>query len=277
MYSRYVITLAILAFAITACNMPEESKEELEKKADEIVKRYAEDMLLVKGGTFVMGYQDESYGVFVPDQYDAPQHEVTINDFYLSRYEATEGDFYVFAKLNNLSLHEWNNNLSIESRSPVSHVSWNDSHKFCTWLAQRSSLPYRLPTEAEWEYAARSRGQDVKHATNDGTWKVGVNIAGNEGISPPEIDKYPHNPLGIYGMADGVREYVYDWYAKDYFLNSPQNNPTGPETGNEKVIRGRRYHQTLSDDFENPMYARNAYPVDYRGMYNGFRCAQSIK
>ena len=115
--------------------------------------------------------------------------------------------------------------------------NWQDAKDYCLWLGQVTTLPFDLPTEAQWEYAARSRGQHYYFATNtaylqlrSGSYydpKIGymVDYTNDEINAPSGTDKvnaYPANPLGVYGMSNQVSEWVNDWYAKNYYLHSPE-------------------------------------------------------
>ncbi|NVK03476.1 MAG: SUMF1/EgtB/PvdO family nonheme iron enzyme, partial [Flavobacteriia bacterium] len=130
--------------------------------------------------------------------------------------------------------------------------TWEDGKNYCQWLGTITALPFDLPTEAQWEYAARSRGQHYYFATNNGYrqkkdssyydpttgyWIDYTDDEVNASTRITNVDTFPPNPLGVYGMTNQVSEWVNDWYAKDYYLNSPEHNPQGPESGTEKVLR----------------------------------------
>lgn len=126
-------------------------------------------------------------------------------------------------------------------------VTWQQAKDYCQWLGKESGKNIDLPTEAQWEYAARSRGQYLSFATNNGKFEEGENIPNEnkldeytDGVGLPyyPFGKYPPNPLGIYDMGLSGSEWVNDWYASDYYSNSPVNDPQGPENGTRKVLRG---------------------------------------
>jgi formylglycine-generating enzyme required for sulfatase activity len=129
-------------------------------------------------------------------------------------------------------------------------VDWYQARDYCLWLAEQSGRPFALPTEAQWEYAARSRGQMMPYATDDGLLRKGKNYSTREErrqASPPNAPpytpypigkKYPPNPLGIHQMGLNGFEWVSDWYGEDYYERSPEHNPTGPASGKDKVRRG---------------------------------------
>ena len=136
------------------------------------------------------------------------------------------------------------------------NVSWNDAVEFCKWLSEKEGREYRLPTEAEWEYACRAGtttrfycGDDEDKLLSIGnvadamlrkiyeraTWA----LEGEDGYAfTAPVGKFRANSLGLYDMHGNVWEWCQDWYAKDYYGNSPENDPTGPAMGSSRVIRG---------------------------------------
>ena len=193
-------------------------------------------MVFVKGGTFIMGCTSEQNGC---NSDEKPAHRVTVDDFYIGKYEITQ--------------KQWRdimgNNPSYFSGCddcPVENVCWNDVQEFLKKLNEKTGQHYRLPTEAEWEYAARggnkSKGYQYagsnhinnvawytknsyykgKSSHNYGTHKVGTKKA---------------NELGIYDMSGNVWEWCNDWYDDNYYHHSLQNNPQGPKSGTRLVLR----------------------------------------
>ncbi|CDI22807.1 conserved hypothetical protein [Klebsiella pneumoniae subsp. pneumoniae SA1] len=126
-------------------------------------------------------------------------------------------------------------------------VTWQQAKDYCQWLGKESGKKIDLPTEAQWEYAARSRGQYLPFATNNGNFELGSNIPEQKkldeytdgyGFPIYPIGKYPPNPLGLYDMGLSGAEWSNDWYSTDYYSHSPIYDPQGPVKGNEKVLRG---------------------------------------
>ncbi len=216
-------------------------------------------MVFVKGGTFKMG---STTGL----DNEKPIHEVKLGDFFIGKYEVTVNQFKRFvdatnykteAEINGGSFVYINNAWKLktgvnwrfdaqgnrrsanEYSHPVIHVSWKDAKAFCNWLNKEVSLGYRLPTEAEWEYAARG-GDQSKGFTYPGSSSL-YNVAwfseNSDGGTKPIGQKSP-NELGIYDMVGNVWEWCEDWYGKGYYVYSPKENPTGPLKGEQRILRG---------------------------------------
>ena len=168
---------------------------------------------------------------------------------------------------------------------PVEVVSWEDVQEFLTKLnAKYPGRNYRLPTEAEWEYAARERGRavlfgngknilDPKEANFDGNWNpTSYSVEGLDRQKTTPVGSFAPNDLGLYDMAGNVWEWCSDWYGSDYYKNSPATNPTGPATGSVRVMRGGswgNYPQGCR------VAVRNVYSPGYRNYFIGFRLART--
>jgi len=177
------------------------------------------DMVFVKGDTFQMGSNDGNY--------DDTVHTVTVSDFYIGKYEVTQKQW--IAIMGNNPSHFRGDNL------PVENVSWNDVQKFLKKLNQH----YRLPTEAEWEYAARGgvKSRGYRYAGSNNIDKVAwyCNNSGNR--THPVGTKAP-NELGLYDMSGNVWEWCSDWYDENYYKKRQQNNPQDPSKGSHRVNHG---------------------------------------
>jgi len=195
------------------------------------------DFVLIKGGCFQMGdvFQDG-------DRDERPVHEVCLDDFYIGRYEVTQGQWQAI-KSRNPSSHDKGDAL------PVEDVSWNDVQDYIKELNQKTGRYFRLPTEAEWEYAARSGGQREKwsgsnNESNLGTYAWYHDNAGRE--THPVGQKKP-NALGLYDMTGNVWEWVSDWYDSSFYEESTRSNPGGPGRGGDRVFRGGSYEDRATD------------------------------
>ena len=215
------------------------------------------EMIAVKGGTFTMGATSEQGS----DAYDSekPTHSVTLNDYYIGKFEVTQ-ELWEAVMGSNPS---WFNG----SNLPVEQVSWNDCQEFITKLNGLTGKNFRLPTEAEWEYAARggNRSGGYKYSggnnINDVAW-----YDDNSGFKTHAVGTKSPNELGIYDMSGNVLEWCQDWYGS--YGSGSQTNPQGASSGSDRVIRGGCW---LNDArFCRVSYRSNGTPSD-RGRSLGFR------
>ncbi|MBI5750280.1 MAG: formylglycine-generating enzyme family protein [Nitrospinae bacterium] len=254
-----------------------------------------EGFVLVKGGCFQMG---DTFGDGENDE--KPVHEVCVDDFYMGKYEVTVGEFREFVNTTGyrteaeqgdgcfvLTGSKWekdrnknwrNLDFSQDDRHPVACVSWNDAQEYIRKLNEKFPLNkggqgvvYRLPTEVEWEYAARSGGKNEKYAGGNDLDSVGWYNDNSGGKTHPAGQKKP-NGLGLYDMTGNVWEWVQDWYDENYYKNSPKDNPRGASSGQSRVLRGGSW----VDDAMGPRAAnRNWDNPGNRNYFNGFRVART--
>ncbi len=260
--------LLILFFLVCHVSSGKTASSALEQ--DSRIQEIAQDMVFVKGGCFHMG------NVFTEEfPREKPVHEVCLDDYYLGKHEVTVREFKQFVERTGYmteaeqqdGCHSWEGNGEskkmefnwrnagfLQTRNdPVVCVSWNDAGQYIRWLNEKSGKDYRLPTEAEWEYAARSRGKDFQFSWGKG--EPSDNIADKTArkellgeISGQEYDdgyvftspvgSFRANEEGLYDMSGNVYEWVSDWADSEYYRVSPKYNPAGPEEGKAKVMRG---------------------------------------
>ncbi len=270
-------------------------------KRDEVLRvvvRSLDEMVFIEGGTFEMGdfgwkcdfnpaevctwpcgVPEESVCNITMDG-DAPLHTVELSSYHLAARKTTLGDFDLFRSVlgeppvrSELRDRERLRYL-FDPRNPAPIREWQEAKDYCQWVGKLSGYAVDLPTEAQWEYAARSGGQKVLYPTDDGSLKLGVNYQKDGRKARSErVDAYPPNPLGLYAMSGIATEVVNDWYAKDYFRHSPVKDPQGPEEGAEKVARG-------TNSIESPWSSANTvmrrnHPLDLtKHLFTAsFRCA----
>jgi formylglycine-generating enzyme required for sulfatase activity len=251
----------------------------------------AEDFVLVKGGTFIMGSPADE-----PERgQDETQHRVTVNDFYLARSEVTQREYA--ALMGNNPSESKGENL------PVENVTWFDAARYCNARSEREGLNYaytidgetvtwnrdaggyRLPTEAEWEYACRAGTAtpfNVGHTITDeqanfynhygyNNNSSGNVIGGYRGSTSP-VNSFKPNPWGLFDTHGNVGEWCWDWYGE--YGAGNQTSPAGPATGTYRITRGGGWN-----DF--PKHVRSAYRSAMppgNGVFNiGFRLAINAK
>ncbi len=186
-------------------------------------------LVFVKGGCFRMG---DTFGDGKEDE--KPVHEVCLDDYYIGKYPVTQEQWQKVMGGNPSSSSQCGRNC------PVDGVSWNDVQKFIKKLNQQSGKNYRMPTEAEWEYAARSGGKNEKWAGTNSESGLGdyawFNMNSDNQLHP--VGRKKPNSLGIYDMNGNIWEWCQDWYDTYYYKESPKNNPQGPASGTARVVRG---------------------------------------
>ena len=211
------------------------------------------EMVFVQGGTFQMGSNDG-------ESYEKPVHTVTVSDFYIGKTEITQKQWRDIMG-NNPSYYTNCDNC------PVEQVSWDDIQDFLQKLNQKTDKSYRLPTEAEWEYAAKGCNKS-KGYTFSGSNSLG-DVAwfnDNSGSKTHPVAQLQPNELGVYDMSGNVWEWCSDWYG-DY-VGYAQTNPKGPASGSSRVLRGGGWGGTLQ--FCRAA-SRNRINPDYRDSPVGFR------
>ncbi len=214
----------------------------------------------VPGGTFTMGdtFGDGWSG-------ELPTHQVTLSDFYIGKYEVTQGQ-WVAVMGSNPSYFS-----ACGLDCPVDSVSWDDIQTFITQLNQLSGKNYRLPTEAEWEYAARSGGQHEEYSGGSNVDAVAWYWT-NSNNTPHQVGTKQANGLGLYDMSGNAVEWVNDWYGA--YGSSSQTNPTGPTTGSFRVFRGGSW---IDDAFSARAAFRLFNSPDLRNVGLGFRLASPVQ
>lgn len=187
------------------------------------------EFVWVKGDCYQMGSNDGDFD-------EKPVHEVCVDDFWMGKYEVTQGQYKVMTKR---FLWSGGNPSHFKKGDtyPVEQVSWNDVQDYITNLNKKSGKHYRLPTEAEWEYAARSGGKNEKYAGGNNVDAVAW-YRSNSGDKTHPVGQKLANGLGLHDMSGNVWEWCQDWYDGSYYSNGPRNNPQGPSIGSSRVSRG---------------------------------------
>ncbi|MBE9605768.1 formylglycine-generating enzyme family protein [Acetobacteraceae bacterium H6797] len=239
------------------------------------------EFVQIPAGTFLMGSPDSDADA---RDFEKPQHEVRISrPFWLARFEVTQAQWEAVLKENPYVRDRSNPYYNLPGmRDRITRpnhpatVSWNDAQEFIAALnKQEGGAHYRLPTEAEWEYAARagtttrySFGDDdrdlERHAWYGGNFQTG----GHHPVGTKEP-----NHWGLHDMHGNVWEWVQDRYDPAYYARSPATDPQGPETGRERVVRGGSWHATATS-WRSAF--RRDYDADYRGISIGFRLLREV-
>ncbi|MEQ1744722.1 MAG: SUMF1/EgtB/PvdO family nonheme iron enzyme [Saprospiraceae bacterium] len=226
-----------------------------------ILTRIEKNMVPLAGGTFRMGCTDEQ-GEDCFDN-EKPAHDVILTDFAIGRTEVTVAQYMAFVDDTKTHYPEWlepGSEYHIKTGkedlykrlgaalqnpdNPIVGISWDDAVAYCTWLTQKTGKRYRLPTEAEWEYAARG-GQkatnQTKYAGSDNLDEVAW-YGSNSGSKTHPVGVKKPNALGLYDMSGNVFEWCADWYGEYEDTGKPQENPGGPVKASYRVYRGGGWH-----------------------------------
>lgn len=223
------------------------------------------DLVLIPGGEFIMGKDDA--------RDCGPAHEVYVDSFYMDRYEVTNAQYLIFCEETGTRLPEFWGMKEFRSgpdfpNHPVVGISWVAARDYAEWAGKR------LPTEAEWEYAARGGlvGMNYANGNELDSTIANYSLAGIEAVA--EVGNYPPNGYGLYDVVGNVWEWVADWYDQHYYKRASYRNPAGPEEGRFRVIRGGSWH---SGPGCNRVYYRNALPSNWVDFAVGFRCVKDIR
>ncbi|TDB44055.1 formylglycine-generating enzyme family protein [Photorhabdus khanii] len=273
----YPLIAGLVLLTLSGCK----DKKKIQAEQQALVKEALAEMVPVEGGSFMMGDFGRRVAEHLPYSFDMdnkPEHKVTLDSFSISKYRVTWGQFNRYLAILGLPKTAAYNYLkgatdvayfvqSTGDNYPAS-VDWQEAKDYCQWLGKVSGKKVDLPTEAQWEYAARSRGQLLIFASSNNEYRYKENFASR--ISP--VGAYPPNPLGLYDMMGNGTDWVNDWYSADYYQHSPEHNPQGPEKGEKKVIRG----QMGADIWGNHVIDRGKVALNYFEKYYppgyGFRC-----
>ena len=220
---------------LPSCGNSKNSKQEAEneKKKAEILSYLDSTMVLVEGGTFTMGSNTGPRSMSIPEWAEemGPEHEVTLDSYYICMFEVTQELWSQV--MGNFDLPSAN----LGVRRPVEKVTWEDCQKFITKLNRLTGMKFRLPTEAEWEFAAcgGNKSQGFIFAGSDDGYDVGCIYRDNE-YATDDVGSLPPNELGIYDMTGNVWEWCEDNYGK--YTAEPQKNPVYKDGTKVHVIRG---------------------------------------
>jgi formylglycine-generating enzyme required for sulfatase activity len=212
------------------------------------------EFVLVNGGTFQMG---NTFDALEGDSDELPVHTVTVNDFYMSSTEITYAQYDKYCELSGNDKPKSIPGIG-RGNIPVMKLTWFEAKAFCDYYG------YRLPTEAEWEYAAREGGKNVRFgngkniATDSeinfnakGKSKTSYSVAGEFRKKPVPVKSFSPNAIGLYGMSGNLSEWCQDYYSIDFYKNSPQNNPVceSKDIEGTRILRGGHI-------FSEPKYIR---------------------
>ena len=203
------------------------------------------DMIAVEGGTFTMGATEEQ-GSDV-DSDESPTHQVTLSSYMIGKTEVTQElwEAVLGKSVSQIASELGYRTYGEGANYPMYYVSWEDCQEFITKLNALTGKNFRLPTEAEWEFAARggSNSQGYKYSGSNTIEDVAWYSPNSSNTNHPVATKAP-NELGIYDMSGNVWEWCNDWYSSSYYTSESQINPTGPGSGSARVYRGGSHYNS---------------------------------
>ena len=246
------------------------------------------DLIQVKVVTFKMGSKNSDTSAELDEQ---KEHSVILNTFEISKFEVTVWEWKQFIKANKMKMPikpswGWQDNY------PINGITWNEAIAYCNWLSTKEKLQpcyskkgpnfvcnfkangYRLPTEAEWEFAAKggTNSKGFRYSGSDKLEDVAWYKANSNGQPHTVGTKLP-NELGIYDMSGNVWEWCWDWYNKDFYKLEKGDNPKGPEMGERRTVRGGSWDS--KSNYVRPANRISTIPSKTHEFY-GFRIARTI-
>lgn len=293
-----MISIAVAAATCAAADIPGDAASA--PSADPVaslVKKTRRNLVFVRGGNFQMGDFGRIHSPekmpYTGQPESKPLHAVELDSFSIGAYKVTFEDFDVYTSANGLpriGTRKYDAEYRSVPNVPAG-VNWPEAKAYCQWLGKVSGLPFDLPSEAQWEFAARNRGQFVVWATDNGKFEKGRNVASYEqyeewmnGVYDPlihPVGKLPPSPLGLYDMGLMGFEWVEDWFDPHYYEHSPKKNPRGPATGTEKVQRGidggdaetaATMYRERRKPVATPHVSQDGQVTSERNSRSGFRC-----
>ena len=283
-----VLTASGVVYALDVADVVREWTPEGKKLAAERAQLPAHDeMILIPAGPFLMGSDKKvDRNAYLAE---LPQRKIHLDAYEIDKFEVTTVQFLKFVLANDLQpLIDWQydggNFQETMVNHPVMHVSWDDADAYCRWAGKR------LPTEAEWEKAARGDDGRIYPWGNQMAGLSRSNF-GRTGISGPvrdrperlllyppiiSVDKYDNavSPYGLFQMSGNVAEWVADWYDPKYYASAPDRNPKGPENGTQRSFRGGGW---IDSTPSVRAAQRNGTDPSTKMNWMGFRCARNVK
>ncbi|MCX4291825.1 MAG: formylglycine-generating enzyme family protein [Odoribacter sp.] len=263
------LMLCLACFAGCSKDHDDDGKIKIGEDFTEKVSGVEIEMIYVKGGTFMMGATEEQGDDAYGDE--KPVHSVTLSDYYIGKFEVTQE---LWEKVMGTTIRQQRDKedsryilAGVGSDYPMYYVNWEEAQEFCTRLGQLTGKNYALPTEAQWEYAARGgvKSRGYKYSGSNTIGNVAWYGDNSSSSTHPVATKQP-NELGLYDMSGNVWEWCSDW--KGYYSSKSQSNPTGPSTGSYRVLRGGSWSSYAG---HCRVSYRNYYIPSGRNNYNGFR------
>jgi len=202
---------------------------------------------------------------------ERPVHRVWVDAFLVSATQVTNAEYQRFVHLTKCEPPPfWDDVHLNQPRQPVTGVSWFEADRYCQWLRSQTGHGYRLPTEAEWERAARGDFEQKEFPWGNELPQSFPDYSTRWQHGPEPVAHHAPNTFGLYNICDNVHEWCSDWYDANYYATSPERNPRGPDQGQRKSSRGGswRHHVKVAR-----CSARSSIPLEFHYADYGFRVA----
>jgi sulfatase modifying factor 1 len=221
-------------------------------------------LVLIPAGWFRMGSE-------VGQENERPVHQVWIDAFYLAACQVTNREYARFIRASGCQTPPlWDDPKFNDPEQPVVAVSWFEAAKYCEWLSGMDGRKYRLPTEAEWERAARGGVEGSLFPWGDDPPESLPNYKQRWKTGPEPVARSAPNAFGVYDICQNVHEWCSDWYGPDYYAASAERNPRGPEAGERRSSRGGSWRHHIK---VTRCAARSSIPPGFQYADYGFRIA----
>ena len=225
------------------------------------------EMIIIPAGDFLMGCDAGADN-------ERPVHRVWVDRFALARTAVTNRQYESFVNdCGQTAPASFCDDRFNHPDQPVTSVSWFDATLYCAWFSERTGKAYRLPTEAEWERAARGGFEGRLYTWGDEPPQDQPDYFTAWRHGPARVGQRPPNPFGLYDISENVHEWCNDWYDPQYYNASPDRNPQGPAAGKRKASRGGSWRHEIKI---SRVAARSSIPPAFRYSDYGFRLALSL-
>jgi sulfatase modifying factor 1 len=224
----------------------------------------APSLVLISAGWFSMGSE-------AGQENERPMHRVWIDAFYLAACQVTNVEYARFLHTSGSKAPPLCDDPNFnDPEQPVVAVSWFEAVKYCEWLSGMTGRTYRLPTEAEWERAARGGVEGKLFPWGDDPHESLPYYSERWKTGPEPVARFAPNAFGLHDICQNVHEWCSDWYRPDYYASSPERNPRGPESGERRASRGGSWRHHIK---VTRCAARSSIPPEFQYADYGFRVA----
>lgn len=223
-------------------------------------------MILIPAGQFLMG----SEGHYA---WESPRHRVSVSAFRIAPTTVTRTEYQEFLEATgHPTPRDWANPQLAGAKQPAVGISWFDALEYCKWISERLGELRRLPTEAEWEKACRGGVDDNEYAWGNDS-PASLSYFQGDWTGPRRVGDWQPNPYGLFNMGDNVHEWCSDWFSADYYAQSPEVDPAGPDSGTRRVSRGGSWRHLVK---ASRAAHRSSLPPQFRYTDYGFRLVSSL-